>query len=93
MSKSAEEKKSSFRMSDEGVITFGKDEQGNAYGPENTPKRSDSTKGLWAKYRDGMTVKEAIDAGLSRSNVRRDRRAGFIVVTNPEKPAEEAAAE
>lgn len=86
----ADEKKTAFRMDDAGVITFGTDAEGKAYGADNVPKRSESTKGLWSKYVSGMTVKEALDAGLSRSNVRRDRRAGFIVVTNPEKPAEES---
>ena len=87
-------KREVFRMADEGVINFGTDEKGVPYGGENTPKRSENTKNLFAIYRDGMTVKEALEAGLTRSNIRRDRRAGFITITNPEPaPKEEAAAE
>lgn len=77
------DKREVFRMADDGVIGFGKDEDGKSYGPDHSPKTSDATKALWAKYSEGMTVKEALDAGLSRSNIRRDRRAGFITIENP----------
>lgn len=84
-------KREVFRMEDEGTIGFGTDDKGVAYSAENTPKRGEATKGNFAKYTDGMTVKEALATGLTRSNIRRDRRAGFITITNPEKPAEEPA--
>ena len=80
-----------FRMDDNGVIGFGKDKEGNALSSENSPKKGDASKQRWSVYRDGMTVKEALDAGLTRSNIRKDRRAGFITVTNP--APEPAAAE
>lgn len=89
----AGEKRSAFRMSDNGVITFGANDEGVAYSAENSPKKSDTTKELWSKYVDGMTVAQALEAGLTRSNIRRDRRAGFIVVTNPAKEESEEAAE
>lgn len=83
------DKREVFRMDDNGTISFGTDDKGVPYSAENTPKRGDNTKTKFSIYRDGMTVKEALDAGLTRSNIRRDRRAGFIVITNPEAPAEE----
>lgn len=86
------EKRDVFRMSDQGTIHFGKDDEGNAYGPENSPKKGENTKQRWAIYRDGMTVADALEAGLTRSNIRKDRRAGFITITNPE-PAEAETAE
>jgi len=86
--------KTAFRMSDGATINFGTDAEGNAYSSENSPKKGDATKGRWALYQDGMTVKDALDAGMTRSNIRKDRRAGFVTITNPpEAPAEEAAAD
>jgi hypothetical protein len=83
--------RSVFRMHDDGVITFGTDEKGVMYGAENSPKKGDHTSALWRIYRSGMTVKEALAAGLTRSNIRRDRRAGNILIENP--PETTAAAE
>jgi len=87
------DKREVFRMKDADTITFGADGDGNAYSTENSPKRDEKTKARWGKYRDGMTVKEALDAGLTRSNIRRDRRAGNIVITQVavEEPQAEAA--
>jgi membrane protein involved in colicin uptake len=82
-------KRDVFRMADEGVINFGKDDEGKDYSSENSPKRGDKTKDLWSKYRPGMTVKEALDSGFTRSNIRRDRRAGYITIQNPEPAAAE----
>lgn len=82
-----------FRMDDQGVINFGVDAEGNAYSAENSPKKGDATKERWSVYRDGITVAEALEAGLTRSNIRRDRRAGYITITNPEKPVEESDAD
>lgn len=85
--------RTAFRMDDQGVINFGVDAEGNPYSAENSPKKGDATKERWSVYRDGMTVAEALEAGLTRSNIRRDRRAGYITITNPEKPVEESDAE
>lgn len=82
-----------FRMDDQGVINFGVDAEGNVYSAENSPKKGDATKERWSVYRDGITVTEALEAGLTRSNIRRDRRAGYITITNPEKPAQESEAD
>jgi hypothetical protein len=83
------EKRDVFRMADEGVIGYGKDDKGNPYSAENSPKRGDKTKDLWSKYKEGLTVGEALKLGFTRSNIRRDRRAGYITIKNPEPTAAE----
>lgn len=86
------EKREVFRMKDADVITYGKDKDGTPYSAENTPKRSDKTKSLWSLYRDGITVGEVLaQNGGKRSPIRRDRRAGNIVITPA--PAEESEAQ
>jgi hypothetical protein len=83
--------KTGFRLSKDATINFGTDGEGKPYSAENSPKKGDATKARWAVYRDGMTVQEALDGGLTPSNIRRDRRAGFITVTPaPAAPAAEA---
>lgn len=82
-----------FRMSDQGTISFGKDETGKSYGPDNNPKRGENTTSKFSTYTEGMTVAEAMEAGLTRSDIRRDRRKGFIVITNPPEAEKPAAAE
>lgn len=89
------DKREVFRMADEGVITIGTDKEGKKYSAENNPKKGDKTSANFAKYKDGMTVKDALASGLTRSNVRRDRRAGLIGIVNPPeapKPAADAKA-
>ena len=81
------EDKSAFRFSEDATITFGSDKDGNAYSTENSPKKGDATKARWSKYRDGVTVKELLADGITRSNIRKDRRAGYITVTNPPEAA------
>lgn len=85
--------RTAFRMDDQGVINFGVDAEGNAYSAENSPKKGDATKERWSVYSNGITVAEALEAGLTRSNIRRDRRAGYITITNPEKSVEESDAD
>jgi hypothetical protein len=77
-------------MADEGTIKLGSDKEGVKYGAENNPKRGEATSGKFNIYKEGMTVADALAAGLTRSDLRRDRRRGFIEITNP--PAEPAAA-
>lgn len=81
-----------FRMSDDATISFGTDKEGNALSAETSPKKGENSKQRWGLYRDGMTVKDALAAGLTRSNIRKDRRAGFIKIENPPAPAGEADA-
>lgn len=87
------EGRTAFRMSDDATIHFGVDAEGNAYSSENSPKKGEATKGRWALYQDGMTVAQALDAGMTRSNIRKDRRANYITITNPEKSADEGASD
>lgn len=71
------------KFADEHRIRFLEDDKGNAYGPENNPKRDGSkAHGQFAKYRDGMTVAEAYEAGLTTPEISYDVEKGFIVVTS-----------
>lgn len=88
------EKREVVRIGENDILHFGTDKDGNAYSAENSPKKGEGTKERWAKYRDGMTLSEALEAGLTRSNVRKDRRAGFITIEHvAAQEAEEAAAD
>ncbi len=82
-------KRDVFRMDDNATINYGADKEGTAYSAENSPKKGEGTKTRWGLYREGMTVSEALSAGLTRSNIRKDRRAGFVRITNPEKASAE----
>lgn len=67
------------RVSEDFVISLLSDKEGNKYGPENNPKRvGSSSHGRFASYRDGMTVKEAIEAGLKRDDITWDVNKGYI---------------
>lgn len=83
-------KREVVRIGENDILHFGVDKDGKAYSAENSPKKGDTTKERWAKYRDGMTLSEALAAGLTRSNVRKDRRAGFITIEHVEAPEAEA---
>jgi hypothetical protein len=60
-------------------ITLLKDKEGKQYGSANNPKRANSASAtLFAKYRDGMTVQQAVDAGISAAALRWDKEHSFI---------------
>jgi len=67
-----------------GVITFGKDNENKTYGPQSdgtfySPKRAGSAAGnRFLKYKSGMTVKEAMEAGIVRADLNWDTKQGFI---------------
>lgn len=62
-------------------ITLLKDKEGKQYGKANNPKRAGSASAtLFEKYRDGMTVQQAVDGGLSAAALRWDSDHGFISV-------------
>lgn len=72
----------SAKFSDTSVISFGKDKEGKDWGPENNPKRPNSA--TWARfklYQSGMTLKEAMDAGVTRGDINWDSKQGFIILT------------
>lgn len=86
------EKREAVRIGENDILHFGTDKEGNAYSSENSPKKGEGTKERWSKYRDGMTLSDALAAGLTRSNVRKDRRAGFITIEHVAAPEAEAEA-
>ncbi len=63
-------------------ITLGKNADGKPYnGTDNNPKRKGSKSfDKFAKYRDGMTVQQATDAGLSAADLSWDKSHGFISI-------------
>lgn len=80
------------------VIRFRQDKNGVAYGPDNNPKRP-GTAGhqRFALYVDGMTVSEALAAGIWGADVAWDIEHGFISVTGGTaavpSPTEEVSSE
>lgn len=66
------------------TIKLGSDKEGKSYGPEHNPKKPGSaTHGRFALYRDGMTISEAVAAGITSADLDYDAKKGFIVVTQP----------
>lgn len=62
-------------------ITFGKDKESKSYGKDNNPKRAGSAShGKFAKYVDGMTVQQAVDAGMTGADLTWDTKHGFIKI-------------
>lgn len=63
-------------------IKFGKDKDGKHYNAtDNNPKRAGSKSGdRFAKYKDGMSVKEASEAGITAADLKWDSSHGFIAV-------------
>lgn len=70
----SEEAKTRSRVSDTAVIKVLVD---------TNPKRGKSAERFNA-YKDGMTVKEAKDAGVTAADITYDKNKGFISVTEPE---------
>lgn len=70
------------KYSDESVITFGKDKDGNAYSAENNPKKAGSKAAAsFANYKDGETVKDLLArGGTTRNDVNYDVDKGYIVL-------------
>lgn len=78
----AEKPKTIAGFRPEQKITFGKDAEGKPYnGKDNNPKRAGS-KGAerFAKYKDGMTIQQASDAGITAADLSWDTGKKFIVV-------------
>lgn len=63
-------------------ITLGKNAEGKAYdGKDNNPKRKASKSfEKFAKYKNGMTVQQAVDAGLTGADLSWDTRHKFISI-------------
>lgn len=72
------------------------DTKGVQYGPDNNPKKPGSkTHGRFAMYTHGMTVQQALDAGIQTGDLSYDRDHGFVQFhggTAAVAPAPKAAA-
>lgn len=63
------------------VLLFGKDKDGKDYGPDHCPKRPGSKAAtMWALYTSGMTVKAALDSGVSSEDLAWNIDKGFVLV-------------
>ena len=71
------------KFANEHRIRFLTDDEDVAYGPDNNPKRKGTkAEAQFAKYRDGMTVAEAYEAGLSTAEISYDVSHDYITVTS-----------
>jgi hypothetical protein len=67
------------KVADDMRISLLTDAEGNQYGPEKNPKRPGTESHVrFAKYVDGMTVKEALEAGLKRDDITWDVNKKYI---------------
>lgn len=67
------------KFSETSIIKMLADKDGRPYGAENNPKKAGTaTHGRFAKYADGMTVKAALEAGLTRGDLSYDKDKKFI---------------
>ncbi len=62
-------------------ITMGVDKEGRKYGRDNNPKRGASAE-RFSKYRDGMTVADALKAGLETGDLNWDTTRKFISIAS-----------
>lgn len=63
-------------------ISFGKDKDGEPYGKDNNPKRAGSgAHTRFALYKDGQTIAEAKEAGVTAGDINWDAKQGFIKIT------------
>lgn len=66
-------------VSADAVIRMCVDTHGKHYGPDNNPKKPGSkTHGRFALYTDGMTIAQALEAGIPTSDMVYDQGHGFI---------------
>ena len=64
------------------IISFLSDKDGNPYSAENNPKRPGSAShDRFKLYREGMTVGEAIEAGLKRDDITWDVNKQYISIS------------
>jgi hypothetical protein len=58
-------------------IMLKNDKEGKKFGADNNPKRGTAAK-RFALYRDNMTIKEALDAGVKAEDISWDAKKGWI---------------
>ena len=64
------------------IITMLADKDGNPYSKENNPKRAGSKSGeRFALYVNGMSVDQAVAAGLTRADLQHDVDKKFISIS------------
>lgn len=79
---STEKKARAPRIADTATISMLADKEGKLYGKDNNPKRKGSaSEARFAKYKDGMTVAKAKEAGLSAADISYDADHGYIKLT------------
>ena len=67
------------KFSETSVIKMLADKDGKPYGADNNPKKAGSaTHTRFGLYKDGQTVKEALEAGLTRGDLSYDKDKKFI---------------
>lgn len=75
------------------IVRLALDKDGKQYGVENNPKRAGSAShARFASYTDGMTVGQALEAGITAADLAHDQKKGFIVLEGGESTEEQAAA-
>lgn len=69
-------------------IRFLTNDEDVPFGPDNNPKRKGSKAAdQFAKYRDGMTIAEAYEAGLTTAELTYDVEHNYITVVAGEETA------
>ena len=69
------------KFPDSKKITMLKDKEGKTFGKEYNPKKPGSASfDRFSRYVDGMTVKQALDAGILRGDLDHDSKKSFISV-------------
>lgn len=72
------------KYKNDSIITLLADKDGNPYGKDNNPKRAGSKSAeRFAFYTNGMTVEQAIAAGLTRGDLDFDMQKNFISIAAP----------
>ena len=63
------------------VITLLTDKEGKKYGADNNPKREGTASAdRFSKYKDGITVEQALAAGVKSADLDWDSKKGFISI-------------
>jgi len=63
------------------TIHFGADKEGQKYGASNNPKRDGSASAdRFNMYKEGMTIEQALTAGVKTTDISWDLKKGFITV-------------
>ncbi len=64
-------------------IYFGKDKDGKSWSPTNSPRRAGTKLADRWHYRNGMTLRQAVDAGMLAGDIVWDLYKGYIKFAEP----------